>query len=175
VERLCHGLQHCELVALRGNHEEAMLSFLAGRPSGRQWLEFGGKETLRSYGVDLTSLGRGRTTPDDLRAALTARLPQAHLDFLSAMPASFELGGYLFVHAGLRPGVAIAAQSEQDLVWIRDEFLRWDGPFEKKVVHGHTPAAEPEFRDNRINLDTGAYATGRLTAAVLEDAFVTLI
>jgi serine/threonine protein phosphatase 1 len=175
VERLLRGVDGCELVALRGNHEEAMLAFLAGEPAGRSWLDFGGNATLWSYGVEAPASAPNPTEFSSLRQALGERLPADHLDFLRELSLSATIGDYIFVHAGLRPGVPIDKQTEQDLVWIRDDFLRWTARFEKKVVHGHTPTSRPDFRDNRINLDTGAYATGRLTAAVFEDEFVTLL
>jgi serine/threonine protein phosphatase 1 len=175
VERLVRGVEGCELVTLKGNHEDAMLAFLAGEPGGRAWLDFGGVTTLWSYGVD-TPLGRiGPDELDMMRHGLIEHLPASHLDFLQRLAMSFVIGDYVFVHAGLRPGVPLERQSNQDLVWIREDFLRSTQRFEKKVVHGHTPVARPEFRQNRINLDTGAYATGRLTAALFEDETVRVL
>ena len=175
VERLVAGVRGCELVGLRGNHEEAMLAFLAGGPTTMSWLSFGGDTTLRSYGVEVPAKIAGEAAMDALRQGLAVQLPAAHLEFLEGLSMTATIGDYLFVHAGLRPGRSIEAQTDQDLVWIRDEFLRSTQRFAKKIVHGHTPVPNPDFRDNRINLDTGAYATGRLTAAVFEDEFVTLL
>jgi len=174
IERLCKGVRGCELVALRGNHEDAMLAFLTGGEERMHWLSYGGIETLLSYGVELP--GRlTRAHESDVRRALADRLPGHHRRFLEAMPLSVTIGDYFFVHAGVRPGRSLADQSPDDLVWIREPFLSWREPFEKVVVHGHTPVREPELLANRINLDTGAFATGRLTAAVLVDDTIALL
>jgi len=173
VARLIAGVPGCQLVALRGNHEEAMLEFLDGAPVGRAWLDFGGIATLHSYGIQAPSWDADGL--EAARAELMAKLPPGHLDFLRRLSLHAVIGDYLFVHAGLRPGRSIEEQSEEDLVWIREPFLTSGVRFGKKVVHGHTPVGAPDFRTNRINLDTGAYATGRLTAAVFEDEFVSLL
>ena len=102
-------------------------------------------------------------------------LPPEHLDFLQSLELTFGCGDFLFVHAGVRPGVPIHQQTEDDLLWIRDDFLNWQQPFERFVVHGHTPIDEPDLRPNRINIDTGAYATGRLTCIVIENTAITLL
>ena len=104
----------------------------------------------------------------ELAAALAKVMPRAHHAFLNRLVPCFGCGDYFFVHAGVRPGVALKAQREADLLWIRDEFLQHEAGYEKVIVHGHTPVAEPEIRFNRINIDTGAYATGRLTCLILE-------
>jgi serine/threonine protein phosphatase 1 len=175
IERLVRGVAGCEVVGLRGNHEDAMLAFLAGDVSaGRAWLDFGGIATLTSYGITATFAPTQRDVAA-LSSQLAARLPPAHFAFLRDLSLTATIGDYLFVHAGLRPGRSLEQQTDQDLVWIREEFLRCETRFEKKVVHGHTPVPLPDFRDNRINLDTGAYSTGRLTAAVFEDAYVSLM
>ena len=95
-------------------------------------------------------------------------MPESHYRFLTGLPLSFTCGDYFFVHAGVRPGAPLSRQREEDLLWIRDDFLCCEEPFEKVIVHGHTPVMEPEVRKNRINIDTGAYATGRLTCLTLE-------
>jgi serine/threonine protein phosphatase 1 len=97
-------------------------------------------------------------------------LPETHRAFLQALELSFTCGDFLFVHAGVRPLIPIEQQAEDDLLWIREEFLLWEREFEKIVVHGHTPVHEPDIRANRINIDTGAFATGRLTCMVFEGA-----
>jgi serine/threonine protein phosphatase 1 len=155
-------------VFLRGNHEQAMLDFLEDSSSGVHWLRFGGLETLASYGVRLAP---GANSPEVLERArrdLGAALPAAHLSFLRHTRASLSIGDYFFVHAGVRPGVALERQDPQDLLWIREEFLKSDADFGKLVVHGHTISELPEIRANRIGIDTGAYATGHLTCLVLE-------
>ena len=99
-------------------------------------------------------------------------IPKAHLEFLKSLDLSFSCGDFLFVHAGIRPGVPIREQTEEDLLWIREEFLSCEEPFEKFVVHGHTPVHMPDIRSNRINIDTGAFATGRLTCVVIEGSAI---
>lgn len=175
VERLLAGVAGCELVALKGNHEAAMLDFIAGRLGPMAWLDWGGLETVESYGVPVRRSWLAGVDAPALLRDFRERLPQAHLDFFRRMPLSVSFGDYFFVHAGARPGVPLAEQSEHDLLWIRDEMHRSSYRFEKKIVHGHTPVREPEFLGNRINLDTGAYASGRLTAALFEDDRVSLL
>jgi serine/threonine protein phosphatase 1 len=102
------------------------------------------------------------------QADLKGKVPPTHLDFLRHMKLSHEEGDYLFVHAGLRPGVKLDEQIGQDMMWIRDEFLHSDADFGRVVVHGHTIAETPQVKPNRIGVDTGAYATGVLTCVVLE-------
>jgi len=158
-------------VALRGNHESMLEAFLADPKSGPFWVRQGGLETMDSYGVTLGRLAGG---PDFADAAqrLRAALPAAHSDFIHSLKTSFVRGRYFFCHAGVRPGVPLDRQDEEDLLWIRDEFLRGGTDFGKIVVHGHTPVAEPEVLPNRIGIDTGAFATGRLTCAVLDEGDV---
>ena len=154
-------------VALKGNHEALLEAFLANPAVGKHWRSLGGAETLFSYGVPVGTL---RTEKDFTEAAdrLRAVLPAQHLAFLQSLKTSFSQGRYFFCHAGVRPGVPLENQTEEDLLWIRDEFLNCKIDFGKIVVHGHTPRPEPEVLPNRINIDTGAFATGRLTCAVLE-------
>ncbi|MEJ2373895.1 MAG: metallophosphoesterase family protein [Pseudolabrys sp.] len=157
------------LVALKGNHEDMLEAFLADPAVGPHWLDNGGLATLRSYGVDLR--GQGRADFAAARDALRAALPPAHRDFLRGLRTWFSAGDYFFCHAGVRPGVALDCQREEDLIWIRGEFLASTEDFGKTVVHGHTPVPEPEVRPNRIGIDTGAYASGRLTCVVLDGGF----
>ncbi len=156
------------LVALAGNHEESMLRFLDDIEVGPAWLYYGGSETLRSYGIAAPRHADEPATLRRLQDELKTRLPHRHRELLSTLPVSHVDGDFLFVHAGIRPGVPIAAQSRSDLLWIRDEFLRSDADHGKVIVHGHTIAPEPELRRNRIGLDTGAFATDRLSCVVLE-------
>ncbi len=153
---------------LRGNHEAAMLSFLTSPETGARWLGLGGTETLYSYGVS----GVPRSpSPEDLvrlSRALATALPPAHLRFLEDLEAFVRLGDYLFVHAGLRPGRPLARQTEEDMLEIREPFLRSRGRWPYVVVHGHSPVPVAVKQGGRIALDTGAYATGRLSAVILE-------
>jgi len=160
-------LEGFETIYLKGNHEQALLDFLRYPEATAAWLDFGGLETLESYGLSLTSQPRAQDL-GELARRLAAVLPDAHKAFFESGLLHWRGGDYLFVHAGIRPGVALDAQHEEDLMWIREEFtgsLRDHGVV---VVHGHTISAEPEFRFNRIGLDTGAFHTGVLTCLVLE-------
>lgn len=167
IELLTQWPDQAPLLALRGNHEEMLLNFLHDPGTLEGWRRLGAIETLHSYGVPLGAVMRGEGF-DEARQQLLAGLPPAHLAFLEQTGASIALGDYFFCHAGVRPGVALEAQSPTDLLWIRNEFLDSPADFGAVVVHGHTPVAEPDVRRNRINIDTGAYATGRLTCLVLE-------
>lgn len=159
--------QGAPLVALRGNHEQMLLDFLDDPQVVNEWRRFGGLETLFAYGVDVRVVMQGAGM-DEACADLKRRMPLAHLDFLRATVFNFELGDYYFCHAGVQPGVALEMQSAQDLIWIRDGFLQSARPHGKIIVHGHTPCEAPEVLGNRINLDTGAYASGLLTCLRLE-------
>lgn len=153
---------------LKGNHEAAMLQFLGEPAIGPRWAEFGGAETLVSYGVRPP---RSRTSLDEWAAAseqLNNVLPPTHLDFLMNLKVNVRIGDYMFVHAGVRPGVDLGLQSEQDMLWIREEFLNDRRPLGAVVVHGHTPATRPHRDSRRVGVDTGAYLSGRLTAARFE-------
>lgn len=154
---------------LKGNHEAIMLDFLEDPSFLAQWLANGADATLRSYGVDVAGLVRKSATPEAWRRAFLASLPEAHRDFFDTLELAVSFGDYLFVHAGLRPGVPLEAQDPMDLVWIRGPFLKSDEDFGKIVVHGHTPTPAPEIRANRIGIDTGAVFTDRLTALRLEN------
>ena len=154
---------------LKGNHEAIMLDFLEDPSFLAQWLANGADATLRSYGVDVAGLVRKSATPEGWRRAFVASLPETHRDFFDTLELAVSFGDYLFVHAGLRPGVPLEAQDPMDLVWIRGPFLKSDEDFGKIVVHGHTPTPAPEIRANRIGIDTGAVFTDRLTALRLEN------
>ncbi len=169
IDTLCGGpLPGMNQVFLRGNHDDMMLRFLDDPAVGIDWLEFGGMATLYSYGVQVPPTARSEA---ELRAAaetLRARMPDEHLAFLQGLALSFELGDYLFVHAGIDPDRPLDDQREQDLLWIRDTFLESRARLDKLVVHGHTPTDEPVVRRNRIGIDTGAFASGTLSCLVLE-------
>lgn len=154
-------------IALRGNHEQMLLDFLEDERCLESWRHFGGLETLHSFGIDVNK-ARQVSGFADARRHLQAVLPPKILKFLLATANKYQLGGYFFCHAGIRPGVALEAQRDQDLLWIRDEFVQSTADHGKIVVHGHTPVERPDVRENRINIDTGAYATGMLTCLVLE-------
>jgi serine/threonine protein phosphatase 1 len=156
-----------ETVHLLGNHEQTLLDFLDYPKQAIGWLAWGGRETLLSYGVALPPAFRA-PDPEGLRDALQSRIPERHLDFLRQMPLMHVEGDYLFVHAGIRPGVPLQEQSDSDLLWIRRDFTASAEAHEHVVVHGHTISEEVEMLPNRIGIDTGAFYTGVLTSLVLE-------
>jgi serine/threonine protein phosphatase 1 len=167
IERLMRNPFQTPLVALKGNHESLFEAFLQEPAVAGQWRRLGGLETLHSYKVSVSSLMLGRNyeqAAEDLRTAV----PPAHLEFLRSLWTSLTVGKYFLCHAGVRPGVPLDRQSEEDLLWIREEFLSSRADFGKIVVHGHTPTESPDVLPNRINIDTGAFMTGRLTCAVLD-------
>jgi serine/threonine protein phosphatase 1 len=152
---------------LCGNHEEIFLLSLNGDAKAlRFFLRIGGRETLASYGITATDIASH--DDDALIALVQERVPVAHREFLEGLEDMITVGDYCFVHAGVRPGVALAEQSVEDLRWIRREFLTFEGTHGAVVVHGHTPADEIEWTTNRIGVDTGAYATGILSAIGLD-------
>lgn len=169
IERLSTlDLDGFETVFLKGNHELAMMQFLGDAQFGRTWKYYGGLETLHSYGINELTLS---DNPDDFEAArirFNEVLPASHRFFLERLHLSVEYGDYFFVHAGVRPGLSLARQIEDDLLWIRDDFLNSRSSFGKVIVHGHTPQEGAVFRSNRIGIDTGAYVTGVLTCLVLD-------
>jgi serine/threonine protein phosphatase 1 len=131
----------------------------------------GGRETLMSYGIKPT-LNADAATQKELSEALRALLPKSHRAFLQNLQSSFSCGGYFFAHAGVKPGVPLAEQQDEDLLWIRDDFLLCEVEYGKIIVHGHTPVREIDIRHNRINIDLGAYATGRLACLIIENEIV---
>lgn len=162
VRRLAAGppLPGVPTVNLVGNHEETMLHALDGeRAAATDWLFTGGREALASWNVD----------PDSPREGWLGALPTADVAFVRGLSLWHREGGYLFVHAGIRPGIALEQQARQDLLTIRQPFLTHELRFGMVVVHGHTSTSNPVVKPNRIGLDTGAVFGGRLTCVVLED------
>lgn len=167
IDRLSANPFPTPYVALRGNHEAMLAAFLADPAFGKYWHSQGGAETMRSYGVTMRAL-LGGWGAVDAATRLSAAMPPEHVKFFAGLRTSYSHGRYFFCHAGVRPGVPLEEQSEHDLMWIRHAFLDCPDSFGKIVVHGHTPVAMPEVLHNRINIDTGAFATGRLTCIALE-------
>ena len=153
---------------VRGNHEERFEGFLSDPDLGPSWCEYGGREALLSYGVLIPALKTDAEGWAEVSTSLNAALPETHRRFLAQQESSVEIGDYFFSHAGARPGVPLADQSPEDLMWIRREFLIDKAAFEKVVVHGHTPDEHVHSDHRRIGVDTGAYATGVLTGLRLE-------
>lgn len=163
-------------LALCGNHDEMFLKFIEEPRSVPTWLDFGGRETLMSYGIDIEHLQkRDRIDFIALKRILDETIPAFHIDFLRNMPTTLRLGDHLFVHAGIMPGLPLEEQSDEDLLWIREPFISRGPEQPLIVVHGHTPVTEPEFGIGRIGIDTCAYATGRLTVLKLFQGETSLI
>jgi serine/threonine protein phosphatase 1 len=155
-------------IYLKGNHEDSLLRFLVDATIGPAWLAYGGAATLLSYGVRPPEAATRREELARVQRDLARRLPERHRRFMAGLTLSHREGDYFFVHAGVRPGVPLEQQIEEDMLWIRDEFLESNAEYGKIVVHGHTITAQPDVRRNRIGIDTGAFASGTLTALVLE-------
>lgn len=156
-------------VFLMGNHEWAMLRFFELLDTGSGWLMYGGLETLKSYGIELRLEAGANDRLSHVQQRLREDFPPEHRSWLASCPTWFELGDYYFVHAGVRPAIALDQQSDMDRLWIRKGFLDWQGGgLPKMIVHGHTISENVEIRPHRIGIDTGAYASNRLTALVLE-------
>ncbi|NNL87785.1 MAG: serine/threonine protein phosphatase [Marinicaulis sp.] len=167
IQRLIEfGEENENAVFLKGNHEAAMLDFLYDPEDMIQWLDWGGEETLKSYGIG-SVLGRTR---EDISDEVAEKIPEDHIAFLENLDLTYFAGDYLFVHAGVRPGVALKDQQEEDLLWIRKPFQNAsaDERPEQTVVHGHQPIKAPRDAGWRINVDTGACWSGMLSAVVLE-------
>lgn len=172
IDLLLQWRQQHETVFLKGNHETFLSRFLADSRTLDSWRLFGGLETLVSYGLKPT-INPDRREQVKLADELAAAVPRDHRHFLQTLKLSYDCGDFLFVHAGIRPNVPAQSQTERDLLWIRDEFLSHEQPFERFIVHGHTPEPALELRRNRINIDTGAFATGRLTCIAIEGTTIT--
>jgi serine/threonine protein phosphatase 1 len=167
IDILCRRMVQRNAICLRGNHEVILEDFLKDADVLHGWKRLGGIDTLTSYGVSVAA--QTQLVPVKLQGALRNALPRTHVLFFQCLKNFHQCGDYLFVHAGIRPGVPLAAQALDDLVWIRDEFLQSPADHGCIVVHGHTPVMHPEICSNRINIDTGAVFTGRLTCIVFED------
>jgi serine/threonine protein phosphatase 1 len=165
---------------LAGNHDIGFLDFLDYPDPVGLFMLNGGVETAKSYGVDLSQenrslFGRARRTLETGHAELVQAVPQSHVGFLQSLAASASYGDFFFCHAGIRPGIALEKQDRNDLLWIRDVFLDHLGLYPKVIVHGHTPSRQAEKRAIRINGDRRAYASGRLTALVVDGAAKTIL
>jgi len=160
------------VICLLGNHEQALLAGLESDRGFERWIEFGGRPTIASYGVALSPSIEGTKR---VREAFASSFPAEHADFLKSLRLHYSHAEFLFVHAGLRPGVPLAEQKVNDLLWIRDSFLRSHANFGAIVVHGHSPTVHPEFRPNRIGIDTGAYYSSTLTCLLVTSGEVSVL
>ncbi|WP_342359362.1 metallophosphoesterase [Terrarubrum flagellatum] len=167
IDQLIERSRWREIVTLRGNHENMLLRFLSDPTTLNEWIRFGGLETLLSYGVTPAPTLDADGMVETARRAHAA-IPAEHVRFLQNTLPIWSCADFVFVHAGLRPGRSLVEQDEHDLLEIRQPFLQHTGWFGAYVVHGHTPVADIDIRRNRMNLDTGAFATGRLSGVALE-------
>ncbi|MBL6946565.1 MAG: serine/threonine protein phosphatase [Rhodospirillales bacterium] len=157
-----------ESTFLKGNHEDMLLRFLADGSMADVWLMNGGRATLQSYGIHIAPMMWDASAIEAARQGLSEALGAKHRGFFNRLELFRVIGGYVFVHAGLRPGLPLKDQNARDMMWIRPAFLECEDAFEYMVVHGHSISASPQFCANRIGVDTGAYESGRLTCLVFE-------
>lgn len=154
------------IIATLGNHDEGFLDFLRSPTEAQLFIDYGGFETCASYGVVLRSMKR-----EELIAShreMVDAVPRSHILFLRDRPRSVSFGDFYFCHAGIRPEIALDSQDAHDLIWIRRDFLDHRRLYAKVIVHGHTPCEQPDVLSNRLNVDTKAFETGRLTALVID-------
>jgi len=177
IERIVtlQGEEWCDLEVLLGNHEESMLRFLREPMTGPSWVDYGGGSTLGSYGVALPSSRGDKVQWELTRRAFTDALPAGHLKLLNEMKYLLRIDDYIFVHAGVNPDFPLADQGAETFLWVRGVFLASEKSCEYVVVHGHTPEDEPANKRWRIGIDSGAYATGVLTAVRLDSEERTII
>ncbi|HEX7857259.1 MAG TPA: metallophosphoesterase family protein [Sphingobium sp.] len=167
LRSLRHRAKKGGMTVLLGNHEEILLRAIDGEPGVmKAWMRFGGIQTLQSFGIEVPT--EDFDQPELVRQIKQA-IPESWIEWLRGLPISARSGDYFFCHAGLRPGIELNRQSRKDMLWIREEFLESDNAHGVVVVHGHSISPDVELRHNRIGVDTGAYRTGMLTAAYLED------
>jgi serine/threonine protein phosphatase 1 len=163
-----------EMVLLKGNHEAMLLRFLRDPQTLGDWRQNGGLQTLISYGLK-PSLNPQPEERRELGEKFATVFPDAHRSMISKLLVRQTCGDFFFAHAGVRPGVPLQDQREDDMLWIREDFLFYEGEFGKVIVHGHTPVRQPEIHHNRINLDVGAYATGKLACMVIDGQTIEFI
>ncbi|NHT74902.1 metallophosphoesterase family protein [Ferranicluibacter rubi] len=177
IEHLIEGsIEKAHRIMLCGNHDQIFHAVLSTQADPRGWLSLGGRETLRSYGMYDADINRLCASPRKLAEAVRSHVPDSHKLFLKLLPVAASIGPrHIFVHAGLYPGRPLDLQTDKHLMWIREPFLT-DGPqMPVVVVHGHTIVREPEFREDRIALDTGAFRSGRLTVLKIANGVTSLI
>lgn len=173
IDRLAVRMVRHGAICLRGNHESFLEEFLINPEIYPRWIQLGGLQTLASYGLSQGTLDA--TACNAVQQSLRLAFPRTHQLFLQCLRNIFCCGDFLFVHAGIRPGIPLHQQAKHDLLWIRDDFLMSDQSHGKIVVHGHTPVAYPEIRHNRINIDTGAWRSGVLTCVAIEASTVLVL
>ncbi|MCP9229083.1 serine/threonine protein phosphatase [Mesorhizobium sp. LMG 17147] len=168
-------LQGFQRICLAGNHEVVMLNYLDGIISRESWLAIGGLQTLFSYGVDPERMADLYDSNEEVDGRIREIIPADHVSFMRALPVMVCSAKFVFVHAGIRPGIDLAAQDEDDLLNIRSEFFEAAHLLDRYVVHGHTPVEFPKLEGRRLGIDTGAFQSGRLTAVRIADKRARLI
>jgi serine/threonine protein phosphatase 1 len=170
IEHLCRPSDlGFKRVTLCGNHDDIFQHFIEEPDFHLDWLALGGEQTLMSYGIDIHHVGirqRGRNTK--LKELLGEAIPLSHKQFLANLPVSLKIGPYLFVHAGIRPGISLERQTDEDMMWIREPFLKQGPQLPVMVIHGHTPQPIPDIGPSRIGIDTGAFYTGKLSVLKID-------
>ncbi len=162
-------------LAICGNHDDAFLNFLIDPAKSINWLRFGGADTLLSYGIDpdhILKNGGGIAALSDI---VLNSIPKNHVDFLRALPVTASIGNYVFVHAGIRPGIPIDKQTDEDLMWIREPFLTEGPQLPLTVVHGHTITREPIILNGRVGIDTGAFFTDHLAIIRISESKISVL
>lgn len=161
---------------LCGNHDAIFAAFARDPANHMEWIDHGGRQTMLSYGIDIDELlTRVRRRPDEVARVLQQAIPARHLSFIDVLPISLRVGPFLFVHAGIRPGVALPDQTDEDMLWIREPFLSVGPQLPFTVVHGHSPVPEPDFGRSRIGIDTGAYGSGKLSVLKIANGVPSLL
>lgn len=153
-----------ERICITGNHDMAMVDYFDGKLGLSTWMQIGGDATLNSYGIDVAHLKKMYPKVKQLDQYIRRNLPVRHIDFLRSMPIAVKANNFVFVHAGIRPTIPFQDQRDEDLVFIREDFFNETRLLKYWVIHGHTPVATPVRQGRRLNIDTGAYYTGKLTA-----------
>ncbi len=156
-----------EIIFLKGNHEQVAIEFLNQENSEIKWLDYGGVETLSSYGLDVKDAKPEGAELSALKSQFADALPNHHLRFLNGLKSYWIRDEFMFVHAGVKPGKPVESQTDKEFLWIRDDFLNSIQKLPFIIVHGHTPEPEPVWDGRRIGVDTGAYISNTLTAAKL--------
>jgi len=172
IDQLAARIVDNSAVCLRGNHETLMEEFLRDPGAFRRWQSLGALQTLASYGINPPA---GSETAANFRRRFLDGFPRLHQLVLQCLRNSYCCGDFLFVHAGIRPGIAIEHQDPNDLFWIRREFLNSEDDHGRFIVHGHTPVPHPDIRSNRINIDTGAWNSGTLTCIAIEGTDILIL
>lgn len=155
-------------ICLKGNHEDLMLRFVGNPASAQSWLKFGGRQTLLSYGAQYENISSLDPKSRKTRFLLERILPEEHLEFLGSLPHVVELKRFFLAHAGVNPTKSLSSQSVRDILWGRTEFLQTPQAYEKDIVHGHYVVEHAAQTVGKVSIDTGAYASGKLTAAKLD-------